>query len=130
MILTTKERQQCQQRYEILRAREPYKARIAKQAWTQVEDLFISFGPHVSDIPWLDADAMQRDIFPRVSPMTLLMDVMEVPATNGLHYGRANVERGVMGLLQECDMKALHRSVAIGWISLAADHLIEQAKAA
>lgn len=130
MILRTPERQACQERYDALKRREPYKARLAVQAWTQLEDWYLAFGPHVRDIPWLSPEELRKAVFPRVSPMTMLMEVMEVPAVNGVHYGRENVVGGVYGLLKEYDMEALQRSVAIGWVSLARDHLIQQSQAA
>lgn len=134
MILTTRERQQCQARYDELKKREPYKVAIAKQVWRMLEDYDMAFGPHVGDIPWLDTNELRATIFPRVGPLGVLMDVMQVPPhvprdeAEG-SYSRASIEAGVMGLLREVEDDALERSVALGWISLATDHALTQAAA-
>lgn len=131
MILLTRERQQCQARYDELKRREPHKVAIAKQAWRMLEDAEIALGPHVSDIPWLHVTELRACIFPRVSPLSLLMDAMQVPPhvprdeADG-SYSRASIEAGVLGLLREVQDDALERSVAIGWISLATDHALTQ----
>lgn len=131
MILLTREREQCQARYDTLKHREPYKVAIAKKAWRMLEDADIALGPHVGDIPWLHVDELHASIFPRVTPLDLLMDVMQVPPhvprdeADG-SYSRASIEAGVLGLIRETQDESLRRSVAIGWISLAVDHALKQ----
>ena len=134
MILLTRERQQCQARYDEMKRREPYKVAIAKQVWRMLEDAELALGPHVDDIPWLHVRELRESIFPRVSPLALMLDVMQVPPhvprdeADG-SYSRASIEVGLIGLLREVQDDALQRSVAIGWISLATDHALTQATA-
>lgn len=135
MILTTRERAQCQARYDILKAREPFKVAVAKQVWRMVEDADLALGPHVGDIPWLHVDELHASIFPRVTPVELLLDVMQAPPhlprdeADG-SYSRASIKAGLLGLLREVQGDALERSVALGWISLAIDHALTPQEAA
>ena len=101
---------------------------LAKRQFDYAEASVRAFGPHITDVGWLDSGKLYEDVYGGYDPIDFLLDVMHFPVHSDMVDRTVYISR-VRDLMAErvCRDNGedyMPRSIVLGWICREHDLLL------
>jgi len=128
MVLTTKQHRTCHQRWERFKRTHPSRISLCERLFNLAERSVLAFGPHVTDVAWLNSGSIRGDVYGTYDPVDTLLEALLFPADTAL-VPRSRYTSQVVGLIAEHEQHGsdglyMPRSVVLGWICREHDLLL------